>query len=272
MEASHIRSEDTFPFMPDVEHRSKPTSRDLRIALPHTGHFRSRHFELPEFMDQPCSYQEHRDYLQDLERVNLFTLAYRPTLRWLDHLAARLPKQHKPLRIVDVGCGFGDMLRQIAKWSGKRGIPVALTGIDINPHSTKAAREATLGKYDIQFVTGDLFSCWKDEIDIVISSLFTHHLPDEEIVRFLSWMEARAARGWFINDLHRHPLPYYGFHLWAKIAAWHPFVQYDGPVSILRSFTSSDWRRFCTLVGLEMDTVNIEWHMPFRLCLHRLKG
>ena len=28
---------------------------------------------------------------------------------------------------------------------------------------------------------------------------------------FIRWMEAHARRGWFIGDLHRHWLPYYGF-------------------------------------------------------------
>ena len=46
-------------------------------------------------------------------------------------------------------------------------------------------------------------------IDLVISSLLTHHLADAEIVDFLDWMETHARMGWFINDLHRHPLAYH---------------------------------------------------------------
>ncbi len=226
---------------------------------------------MPELMDQPCSYQEFRGCLRDLADVNLLTFAYRPTLLWLDHLVAKLPPTRKPLRIVDVGCGFGDMLRQIARWSRRRGIRVTLTGIDINPHSTKAAQEATPAEHNIEFLTGEPFTYPAGEIDIVISSLFAHHLSDREIIHFLAWMEERTTKGWFVNDLHRHPLPYYFFRIWARLAAWHPFVQHDGPISILRSFTSSDWHHFCALAGLERDAVNIEWHMPFRLCLHRLK-
>ena len=40
-------------------------------------------------------------------------------------------------------------------------------------------------------------------IDFVVSSLFTHHLSDAMIVRFLRWMEATARRGWLIYDLQR---------------------------------------------------------------------
>jgi SAM-dependent methyltransferase len=239
--------------------------------MPNNDRYHARCFEMPELMDQPCSYQEFRGCLRDLANVNLFTLAYRPTLHWLDHLITKFPRSQKPLRIVDVGCGFGDMLRKVARWSRTRKIPVALTGIDINPHSTQAAQEASPSEYNIQYFTGDPLSYREEEIDVVISSLFTHHLDDSEITRFLSWMEERTTRGWFINDLHRHPIPYHAFRIGARIAAWHPFVQHDGPVSILRSFTRSDWESLCKSAGLAIDSVHIDWHMPFRLCVQRLK-
>ena len=49
-------------------------------------------------------------------------------------------------------------------------------------------------------------------------------------------MERHARHGWFINDLHRHPLPYHGFRLLARVMGWHRFVQHDGQVSIARAF------------------------------------
>jgi SAM-dependent methyltransferase len=239
--------------------------------MPYSNLYQARCFEIPELMDQPCSYQEFRDCLRDLANVNLFTAAYRPTLHWLNHLATSPPQSQKPLRIVDVGCGFGDMLRRIARWSRRSGIAVALTGIDINPYSTRAAQEASSAEDNIEFLTGDLYSYNREEIDVVISSLFTHHLNNSEIIRLLSWMEEHTARGWFINDLHRHPIPYHVFRLWAKLARWHPFVQHDGPVSILRSFTPFDWQQLCEKAGLKSDTVRIKRHMCFRLCVDRLK-
>jgi SAM-dependent methyltransferase len=238
---------------------------------PNNRIYQSRSFEMAELMDQPCSYSEFRGCLRDLASVNYFTLAYRPTLGWLDRAITKFPTSQHPLRILDVGCGFGDMLRRIFYWSRRRGIPVRLTGIDINPHSTQAAREATPEEHDIHFITSDPFSYQGDEVDIIISSLLTHHLSNQDIVHFLSWMEEHTTMGWFINDLHRHPIPFYAFRLWAKIAAWHPFVQHDGPISILRSFTRSDWRHFCTKAGLSINTIDIRWHIPFRLCIHRLK-
>ena len=94
-------------------------------------------------MDQPCSYEELRACLHDIARVNRLTFAYRPTISWMEELVATRPSSGKPLRVVDVGCGYGDMLRQIDAWAARRGIPVALTGIDLNPDAIRAAQEAT---------------------------------------------------------------------------------------------------------------------------------
>ncbi len=67
---------------------------------------------------------------------------------------------------------------------------------------------------------------------------------------FIRWMEAHARRGWFIGDLHRHWLPYYGFGLLAWIMRWHQFVLSDGRISIARSFVTADWRQLVQAAGL----------------------
>ena len=67
--------------------------------------------ELPELMDGDCSYEDFHGCLRSLEQVNRWLLGYRPTLAWLEHLPRSL---HRPLHIVDVGSGGGDLLRQIA--------------------------------------------------------------------------------------------------------------------------------------------------------------
>ncbi len=86
--------------------------------------------ELPELMDGDCSYEDFRDCLRSLENVNRWLLGYRPTLTWLDRLP---PGLSEPIHIVDVGSGGGDYLRRIARWARRRGVPVQLTGIDLNP-------------------------------------------------------------------------------------------------------------------------------------------
>ena len=227
--------------------------------------------DYPELMDQPCSYPEMRGCLRSIESVNRLTRAYHPTLHWLNHVYSVLPRQEYPIHIVDVGCGGGDMLRQIHRWAEERGLPVVLTGIDLNPDAVRAAREVTLPG-TVTYLTG-LAQDFRPPtgIDIVISSLLTHHLEEPQIVSFLDWMESVARIGWFVNDLHRQRVPYLAFRLLAVFSRWHPFVKHDGAVSILRSFRRKDWLRLCDAAALPRDAYLIREYRPARLCVARVK-
>ena len=224
--------------------------------------------ELHEWMDEPCSFEEFRACLRDLEKSNRLTMTYRPTLDFF----RRLVKQRgtATLKIVDVGSGYGDMLRTIARWAEREGVEVALTGVDLNPHAARAAREVGGGER-IEWVTGDAFSVDVGEVDVVICSLFTHHLREEEIVRFLRWMETTARVGWFVNDLHRAAVPYYLYGALARVMRWHRFVRHDGPVSIRRSFVGRDWSRMIGAAGLDERAVRVREYFPARLCVERVK-
>lgn len=228
-----------------------------------------RRAQLSEWMDEPCSYEEFRACLRDLMQVNRMVLAYRPTFRWLEQFAARA---RRPLHIVDVGSGAGDMLRRIEAWAREKQIVVRLTGIDMNPHAARAAREFTGSGSRIEWITGEASQVAPEGIDLVISSLLTHHLTDDEVVRFLQWMERTAVRGWFINDLHRTRHTYLGFKLLARVMRWHRFVRHDGPVSILRSFRREDWQRYAQQAGLATCGLQMEDAWPGRLCVARVKG
>jgi SAM-dependent methyltransferase len=234
----------------------------------------SRRATTPEMMDDAeVAYTDFRACLEDLARVNHLTLAYRPTLAFLDRVVAagRAPRG-RPLTILDAGCGYGDFLRRIDRWAQRRGVPVRLTGVDLSAHATRAAAEATPAGRPLEWVTADLANCRPEGgIDLIVSSLFAHHLDDRALVSFIAWMEATAHVGWFVNDLHRHPLPYHVFRLWARAAGWHRFVRHDGPVSITRAFVSADWDRLLAEAGIAPGSAAVRWHMPFRLCVARLR-
>ncbi|HEX4173655.1 MAG TPA: methyltransferase domain-containing protein [Acetobacteraceae bacterium] len=216
-------------------------------------------------MDTDCvDYSDYHRCLRDLSRVNIVTFTHRPMLTWLRRRTERMPS----FSLLDVACGYGDALRQVHRWADRRGLEARLEGIDLNPWATRAAREAATTP--ITYRTGDAFTIDPNEtFDFIISSQFTHHLTDDEIVGFIRWMEMHARHGWFIADLHRHWLPYYGFGVLAWLARWHHFVLSDGRISIARAFVPADWRRLVRQAGLAESDVAITWHVPFRLCVAR---
>lgn len=221
-----------------------------------------------EWMDAPdVDPGELAACLRDLSTVNSVTLARPPTLAFLRRIARRAPDGFS---VLDVGSGEGDMLRRIARWGARRGLALALEGMDLNPASEAAARAATPAGSAIRYRTGDVFDEAAGSVDVVISSLVTHHLSDAEVVSFLQWMERTARLGWFVNDLHRHPLAYYGFQALSGAAGWHPMVRHDGAISVLRSFRRRDWQRLLTEAGLA-GVARIAWHVPFRYCVSRVK-
>jgi SAM-dependent methyltransferase len=230
--------------------------------------FGRRAYQL-ELMDDPTvDLETFRACLLDLAKVNRATLAYRPTLAFLSRIHDRgLWPQDRPAVILDVGSGGGDMLRQVAKWARARSLDVRLIGLDRNPWAARTA-ERIPGSAEIRWVTEDLFE-HRDGADIVISSLFTHHLDDAQLTRFLEWQEVNARIGWFINDLLRHPFSFWGFSLLARLMLWHRFVVHDGPLSIRRAFSPDDWTRLLADAGVRQ--ARIEPWFPFRLCVSRLR-
>lgn len=258
--------------------------------------------ELPELMDSPCPYPEFRSFLRDLSEVNRITRAYKPTLAFLERIVALNPKtvpsrpddlsrhpersalarsrgtpvfpKPAPLRILDVGSGGGDTLRAVARWAASRNLSVELTGIDLNPHSTRAAEEFSAKDpfaANITFLTADVFTYTPEtQPDVILSALFTHHLSTLEIVRFLRWMEDHARLGWFINDLCRSRRAAFLFRILPVIFGWHPFIQYDGPVSLRRAFVPEDWLRM--LAAANIPAITIESHPMNRLCVARIRS
>jgi SAM-dependent methyltransferase len=230
----------------------------------------SRRAQLTELIDEPCTRDELRSCLRDVSRLNRWFRAWPPLFRWLHTFIPASLTQ--PLRIVDVGCGNGDALRRIEGWAARRHIAVELTGVDINPDAIAIAEELAPATRSIRWVASDIFAFTPDRpVHLVFSTIFTHHLADRDVVRFLRWMEQHAALGWFINDLSRAPIPYHLLHLFAKLARLHPFVQHDGPVSIARAFVVQDWQRLCAAAGLDLQAVSIRPSVPARICVARRK-
>lgn len=218
----------------------------------------------PEVMDEPSvAPGEYAQCLRDLAAVNALTFTHAPTLAWLSRQVARV--ERRPLVIMDVAFGQGDLLRAIWKWAQQRGLEVELHGVDLNPRSAALARASTPAEMNIAFHTGDVFAHVPTRRpDFIVSSQFTHHLSDEDVARFVRWLDETAACGWFVVDLERHALATYGFRALCEVAGFHPIVKRDGLVSIARSFRKDEW---CALVSQAGVEARVTRSFPFRLCI-----
>lgn len=144
-----------------------------------------------EWMDiEPLGFDELRQCLKQLAQINLLSLGYRPTLRWLAALVRHRGRE-RPLSLLDVGCGYGDMLRRLRRWATRHDIALDLHGIDINPVAREVALSATPAGSAINFHTADIFALPPERrYDVIVSSLFAHHLDDTSLARFLAGCRA----------------------------------------------------------------------------------
>ncbi len=217
-----------------------------------------------EQMDAPGLAPEvYAAVLADLEQVNRWTFAARPTLGFL----ARATRGMDSFSLVDVGYGEGGMLRAIARWAEKQGKEARLIGVDLNPKSQAAAEAQTPGSMSIDYRTGDYAAC--EPVDFIISNLVAHHMTHAQLVAFLRYMEANTARGWMINDLHRHRFAHFGYPLLARIMGWHPIVRADGQLSIARSYRPDEWGALLEEAGIAPGAAHVVRRFPYRLCVER---
>lgn len=200
----------------------------------------------------------------DLAKVNVVTMAARPTLDFL----ARGMGDNGHFRLLDVGFGDGDMLRRIARWAKKRGITADLVGVDLNPRSELAATAHTPADMGIRYVTGDYADYAGGEWDFIVSSLVAHHMTHAQLIAFLRFMKIESRRGWLVNDLHRHGFAHWGFPILARIAGWHRIVRLDGTLSIARSYRPVEWPEILAEAGVEARVYRA---FPFRLCVEHLR-
>jgi SAM-dependent methyltransferase len=231
----------------------------------------SRRSAESEWMDSAdASPEELALVLHDLARFNGAMLGHRPVIAWLRRALKDTPKE-TALTLVDVGCGYGDLLRAIRRWACKRGLTIKLIGLDLNRDTIRIAQTVTDHADEIDYRVMDIFDFKPPvPIDFVVSSLLTHHMSDDLIVKFLRWMERTACKGWMIYDLQRHAVPFHFIGLIGKLTRLHPLVIHDGRISVARSLTRTEWLARLRDAGIPREAVRLRWFL-FRFAIGRMR-
>jgi 2-polyprenyl-3-methyl-5-hydroxy-6-metoxy-1,4-benzoquinol methylase len=202
-----------------------------------------------------------RDTLDKLENINRWLGGNKVTINGLKSILKNHSKEQE-ITIVDIGCGHGDILRDVAKLGRKHNYKFKLIGIDANPTAIKYADELSLDYPELSFETQDIFS---DEFknrkfDVVLATLFLHHFKEPELVSFLNNTVKQTKIGIVINDLHRHKLAYYLFML-LSIFISNKMIIEDGLTSVLRGFKRVDLENISNKINVK---TNISWKWAFR--------
>lgn len=203
-----------------------------------------------------------RRSLDKLDWINKWLGGNQVTVSGLKLLLKGIPKK-KVIKIVDIGCGSGDMLRIIARHIRKEKRHVEIIGIDANEFTINYAREQSKEYPEISFQTAMVTpKTLKDlDFDILLSTLFLHHLDNAEISALLKEACLKARVGIIINDLHRSRWAYVLFFLLTLFIS-NPMIRQDGLTSILRGFKKSDLKKFNQ--QLKMVSSSINWRWAFR--------
>ncbi len=101
--------------------------------------------------------------------------------------------------------------------------------------------------------------------DVVMCSLFLHHLGEEEAVGFLRWAAATAAHQVLVNDLERSGPGLALAHVAVRLLTTSDVVHVDGPRSVESAFTMAEARALAERAGLRGAVVR--WRWPFRYLL-----
>ena len=202
-----------------------------------------------------------RDTLDKLENINRWLGGNLMTVKALKKVLKNHPKEQE-LTIADIGCGHGDILRDVAKFGRKQHFKFKLIGIDANPTAIKYANELSLNYPELSFETQDIFSeTFKNRtFDVVLATLFLHHFKEKQLVSFLTSTLKQTKKAIIVNDLHRHKLAYYLFML-LSLFIKNKMIINDGLISVLRGFKRKDLVAISRKINVQPQ---ISWKWAFR--------
>ena len=232
-----------------------------------------------ELMDD-FSIQDERltDALEQLRPINQLLGGYATTMEVLAPFLKMRTQSNQTTRILDIGTGIGDFPEYIVRWAAAQSpaINVEIVAIDANPVTVDYAREALKkrlppdlqAKIKVEVADALALPYADDEFDVAIAAMFLHHFAHENAVQIVRSMQRISKQGILINDLHRHPLAYYGIYALTRLLPAVQMVRNDAPLSVLRGFKSPELKNIAEYAGL-VD-FSLKWRYAFRWVLHTI--
>jgi 2-polyprenyl-3-methyl-5-hydroxy-6-metoxy-1,4-benzoquinol methylase len=220
----------------------------------------------PEIMDQPDLRPErHVHALRDLARINV--LSHSAGILWPELAGLARSLAPRAVRVLDVATGGGDVPIRLWRRARRAKLDMHLEGCDISPVALEHARNhaaeagAPVRFFEHDALTGPALTGY----DVVMCSLFLHHLDEPEAVAFLRRMAEMANRMVLVNDLRRGWMGLLAAHVVTRLLTTSDVVRVDGPRSVEGAFTRAEARALAERAGLSGARVRSRW--PFRWLL-----
>jgi 2-polyprenyl-3-methyl-5-hydroxy-6-metoxy-1,4-benzoquinol methylase len=217
-------------------------------------------------MDQPgLDPREHIRALDGLGRINLVSRSIAPLWPHVVHAAGLV--SGRPLRVLDLACGGGHLGIALARRARRTGRPLHLHGCDMSPAALAYARRlAETHRVDASFETLDVV---RDPLpggfDVVLASLFLHHLGDEDAALMLRSMAAAAGSTVIVSDLRRSRLGRLFAWVGCRILSRSSIVRVDGARSVRAAFTVDEARALAGRAGLAGARLSVHWPQRWML-------
>jgi len=223
----------------------------------------SRRNRQPEVMDQPdLDAGSMVETLDGLSLVNALTFSAR--IVWPDIAASHERRPGRRLRVLDVACGGGDTLLRLHRKAQRAGLDIDFAGCDISPVAVDHAR-ATVEKAgaEIAFFAHDVTrDALPEGFDMIMCSLFLHHLDEDEAIAFLRGAAQRAGERLLIHDLRRSRMSHLFARIGTRFLMLNDICREDGARSVEGAFTPQEAADLAREAGLDgAETVT---RFPFR--------
>ena len=218
----------------------------------------------PELMDDPAiDPVEHSRALRALARINRLSDSARILWGPIRAEAARAG----PLSVLDIATGAGDVPLAIARRAARAGVTLALHACDASAtavgharaHAARAGVELEIWRQDA------LRDPFTRRFDIVVCSLFLHHLNEDDAVLFLRNAAAAADRLLLVNDLRRARAGLAAAWSVSRLITGSGVVHADAVKSVRAAYTPQEALALAELAGLHGATARPRW--PWRMLL-----
>ena len=180
-------------------------------------------------------------------RFGAYSILHRFLKRWC---SGRNPGA-KPLSVLDLATGEGDLPRELVLWCRKHRIPVIVDAVDANAATLAVAKERSREFPEITFHEGDIRS-WgstSESWELVLCSLALHHFTTDDAVLVMRNARRLSTHHLLVADLERSLLGALGIWLLTALLLREPMTQHDARLSIRRAFSFNEFRSVACEAG-----------------------